>query len=71
MHIDVFYDLFWQSLTLSKYGALPPPLPRSQWASRGVRVAHKEFTKLSEEPLLTAPQVVISAAGEGMLIFFM
>lgn len=35
-----------------------------------VKAVHREFTKWGGELLLTSPQVVISAAGEGMLIFF-
>lgn len=61
MHTDVFYHLFWQSLTLSKWGGGPP---------HPAKAVHREFTKRGGELLLNSPQVVISAAGEGMLIFF-
>lgn len=64
MHTDVFYHLLWQSLTLSKWRGAP-----CQWGPR-VKAVHRDFTKWGGELLLTSPQVVISAAGEGMLIFF-
>lgn len=63
MHSDAFYHLFWQALTLSKWGGPLSMGPR-------VNAVHGEFTKGGGELLLTSPQVVISAAGEGMLIFF-
>lgn len=63
MHTDVFYHLFWHLLTLSKWRG---PLPMGP----GVKAAHWGYTKWGWELLFTAPQVVISAAGEGMFIFF-
>lgn len=35
-----------------------------------VKAVHGEFTKWGRELLPTSPQVVISAAGEGMFILF-
>lgn len=63
MHTDVFYHLFWQSLTLSKWGGPLSMGPR-------VKAVHRDLTKWGGELLLTAPQVVISATGEATLIFF-
>lgn len=63
MHTDVFYHLFWQSLSLSKWARPLSMGPR-------VKAVHREFPKRGRELLLNSLQAVISAAGEATLIFF-